>query len=134
ICSGVIGVRSNYQKSAQNSARDASGLSSHQVLYVLQGRHGRVTRSRHGQCAVCRSTLERPLDILGGKKTIQQTGGEGIAAAHAIVYLHVFSDGYFVKLALSVAGDCRPIISTRSVRRTQGYGNQRNVGKFLADS
>src|SRR5215469_7857918 len=131
--SGFI-VKKDLQSPAEikvHSACDARRLSLHQVQYILERRHGSVAGRRHGQRAMGRSTLERPLDILPAEKSIQQTRDERIAPAHSVVNLEVFARGRFVEFTFAVAGYGSPIVSAGRVGGAQGNGNQRNVGIFI---
>src|SRR5215471_983093 len=117
----------------ETSARDAGGLSFHQVLHVLPGGHGCVAGRGHGQGPVRGAAFKRPLHLLSGEKSIQQTRRKGVAAAHTVKDFQILSCGGFVKLAGAVRGYGTPVVAAGGVSAAQGYGDQRNVGEGLAN-
>src|SRR6266436_6321505 len=66
------------------SAGDSRAYSFHYLYYFLERDHGGVAGGGHGQGAVGCAAFYGPLRILAGQETVDQAGGEGIAAAYAV--------------------------------------------------
>src|ERR1035441_2359446 len=83
-------------------ARDARGLSLHQVKHFGQRGHGGIARGGHSQRAVSGAAFHGPLRRLAGEKTVDEAGSETGATADAVVDFEILAVLRFVKSAVGV--------------------------------
>src|ERR1700723_378029 len=135
----------------RRSTNDSGACSFHHLFNFFERGHRGVSGSGHRERAVRRATFHGPLRALAGEQSINQPGGERIAAAHAVINFQIVSAGSFVEFAIAVA-DRAPIV----VRGAGGFAQRRGddlkrkilqndfnhgletfrgeIGEFVADS
>src|SRR4029077_12175887 len=96
----VISVR---RPNSEVLSLDAGGSRFHGFYNFRQRCHGRVAGRGHRQGPVRCAAFDRPLRILTGQESVNQTGSEGIASTYAIVDFKIFPHGSLMKAAIAVA-------------------------------
>src|SRR5437763_110830 len=114
-----------------NSTTDTRGAPFHHALHFRQRGRPRVAGRGHGQRAVCGAALDGPCRSASGEQSVDQAGGEGVAAAHAVENLEIGARGGLMKLA--VAPDYgTPVVARGGVRDAQRGGHDVHVRELLA--
>ena len=90
-------------------ARDAGSDSFHNLRNFLEGGHGSVSRSGHGERSVRGAALDSPLWIVSGEESVNEAGSEGVAASYTIEDFEILAVSGLVELAVAIA-DGTPLI------------------------
>src|SRR5260370_33477463 len=98
-----------YKNQVRGLAGDARADTFHHLQDFLKGDHRSVAGGGHGEGAVGGAAFYGPLRILPGEETVNETAGEGIAAANAVENFQAFAVRGLIELAIVVA-DGAPII------------------------
>src|ERR1035437_453499 len=102
-----------YQPSLSGAglALDAGAAALHDALDFVEGGHGGVAGSGHGECTVRAAAVDGPVSALFVEEAVDEAGGEGIAAAYAVEDFEVGHGAGFVERTLVVA-DGAPVVDT----------------------
>jgi hypothetical protein len=114
------------------SARDASRAAAHDGFDFRECGHTRVSGGGHGQGPMRQAALDSPFGVLAGKKSVDQAGSEGVAAADAI---EDFERALRNMDDLTVVeSDGTPVVLCCGVRRSEGGRDELEIGVELTDT
>src|ERR1700745_1995428 len=100
----------------------------HDPLHLIEGRHRRITGSRHRQRTMCAATVHCPLCALVVEEAVDEAGGEGVSPTYAVEDFEVGHGACLMEFTLVVA-DCTPVVHAGCLCMAQGRGHHFEVWK-----